>query len=91
MALSSGLESAAPEQRLVPASRYSRWRVDRVVDLPISQLTSCAFGGPNLDILYVTSATNRLSPGELSRQPLAGRLLALDVGAKGLPEPFFAG
>jgi sugar lactone lactonase YvrE len=66
-------------------------RVDRVVDLPISQPTSCAFGGPNLDILYVTSATNRLRPGELSHQPLAGRLLALDVGAKGLPEPYFAG
>jgi sugar lactone lactonase YvrE len=66
-------------------------RVDRVVDLPISQPTSCAFGGPNLDILYVTSATNRLSPEELSRQPLAGGLLAVDVGAKGLPEPYFAG
>lgn len=66
-------------------------RVDRVVELPISQPTSCAFGGPNLDILYVTSATNRLSLEELSHQPLAGRLLALNAGVKGLPEPYFAG
>ena len=30
-------------------------RVDRVVSLPVSQVTSCAFGGPRLDTLYVTT------------------------------------
>jgi sugar lactone lactonase YvrE len=66
-------------------------RIDRAIELPVSQPTSCAFGGPNLDILYVTTATQRLSPEELSRQPLAGGLLAIDAGVKGLPEPYFGG
>ncbi len=66
-------------------------RIDRVIELPVSQPTSCAFGGPNLDILYVTTAIQRLKPEELAREPLAGGLLAVDVGVKGLPEPYFTG
>ena len=48
--------------------------------------TCCEFGGPNLDVLYVTSARLR----KLT-DPLAGALFALDVGVKGLPLPFFKG
>jgi sugar lactone lactonase YvrE len=64
-------------------------RVDRHVALPVRRPTSCAFGGPDLDVLFVTTATQKLTPEELAEQPLAGALLALDVGAKGLPEPRF--
>jgi len=64
-------------------------RIDRVVELPVQRPTSCMFGGPSLDILYVTTAKQRLSEAELARQPLAGALLALDVGVRGLPEPRF--
>ncbi len=66
-------------------------RVDRVIALPASQPTCCAFGGPDLSTLYVTSARQGLSAAELERQPLAGGLLAIDADARGLPEPRFLG
>jgi sugar lactone lactonase YvrE len=66
-------------------------RLDRIVELPIRQPTSCAFGGPGLATLFVTTATQRLDAADLAAQPLAGCLLALDVGVAGLPEPAFAG
>lgn len=66
-------------------------RVDRVVNLPIQRPTSCAFGGPGLATLYVTTARQRLSEQELGQQPMAGCLLALDVGISGLPEARFQG
>ncbi len=66
-------------------------RVDRVIDLPVEQPTACTFGGPGLDRLYITTATQRLPAEQLAKQPLAGTLLAIDVGVRGLPEPRFAG
>jgi sugar lactone lactonase YvrE len=65
--------------------------IDRVVGVPVQRPTMCAFGGKNLDVLYVTSATFPLSKEALAKQPLAGSLFALDAGVRGLPEPFFAG
>jgi len=64
-------------------------RVDRTVALPVSRPTACAFGGPDLATLYVTTARFRLAPEKLAREPYAGGLLALDVGARGLPEPMY--
>jgi sugar lactone lactonase YvrE len=58
---------------------------DAVVDVPVSQPTSCAFGGPGMTDLYVTSASVGLTPAELEAQPLAGRLLRLRPGPVGLP------
>jgi sugar lactone lactonase YvrE len=66
-------------------------RLDRLVRLPVSQPSSCAFGGPDLGTLFVTTARQKLSPEALAAEPLAGRVLMLDVGVKGLPEPAFAG
>ncbi len=65
-------------------------RIDRVVELPVERPTCCAFGGNGLDVLYVTTASQKMTPEELRAQPLAGALLALDVGVRGLPEPRFA-
>ena len=64
-------------------------RVDRVVDVPTHRPTCCAFGGPNYDTLYVTTASQQMTDDELARQPLAGSLLAMDAGVRGLPEPRF--
>lgn len=64
-------------------------RVDRRIDLPVQRPTSCAFGGSHFETLFVTTATQKLTPEELKAQPFAGALLALDVGAKGLSEPRF--
>ncbi len=63
--------------------------IDRVIELPVERPTCCAFGGRNLDTLYVTTASQKMSPEELDAQPLAGALLAFDVGVRGLPEPRF--
>jgi sugar lactone lactonase YvrE len=49
------------------------------------------FGGPDLDILYVTTMRTTLSEAQLAEEPLAGSLLALRPGVKGLPETPFAG
>ncbi len=66
-------------------------RVDRI-KLPVRQPTMCTFGGENLDILYVVSATRFLEPNEVPEQPLAGALFAIHgTGAKGIVEPFFKG
>lgn len=66
-------------------------RVDRVVNLPVTRPTSCTFGGKDLATLYVTTARFRLTPQQLAAESHAGGVLAIDVGARGLPEPLFAG
>ena len=58
---------------------------DAVVQLPVSRPTSCAFGGPGMSDLYVTTARVGLSDADLRDQPLAGRLLRLHPGPVGLP------
>ncbi|MFL5259994.1 MAG: SMP-30/gluconolactonase/LRE family protein [Hyphomicrobiales bacterium] len=65
--------------------------IDRVVKLPCRRVTSCIFGGADLDILYITTVRFGLSDAELSEQPLAGGIFALDPGVKGIPDGQFAG
>ena len=60
-------------------------RLDRFVPLPVTRPTSCAFGGPGLDRLYVTSARTGLDAAALAQEPLAGGVFALDPGVRGLP------
>jgi sugar lactone lactonase YvrE len=61
--------------------------IERVVPLPVSQPTSCTFGGPQLDILFVTTARQRLSDDQLRVQPDAGEMLALRVDVPGVAVP----
>jgi sugar lactone lactonase YvrE len=65
-------------------------RVDRFLRLPVSQVSSVMFGGDDLRTLYVTTSRQRLSDQALAREPLAGSLLAVDAGVRGLPEPRYA-
>ena len=65
-------------------------RVDRVIELPVEYPTSCAFGGPNFDVLYVTTASQRITEREMAAQPMAGALLAIETDIRGLPEPRLA-
>jgi len=58
-------------------------RMDRVVRLPVSRPASCAFGGPGYRQLYVTTATRGLDEAQRRAEPLAGRVLVLDVGVGG--------
>lgn len=66
-------------------------RLERIVSLPTSKPTSCAFGGDDLRTLYVTTARQGLSASELAAEPLAGRLLSLRPGMVGLPDHAFSG
>ena len=69
--------------------RYVDSRLDRVIRLPVSRPTSCAFGGPDLDELYVTSAWKGLSTDARRAEPLAGALFRLRPGVRGaLPSVF---
>jgi len=61
------------------------------LELPVANVTACAFGGPDLQDLYITTASKGLSDEEKAAQPLAGRLFHCRPGATGLPAPVFAG
>lgn len=54
------------------------------IELPASQTTACAFGGENLDELYITSASTKLSPEQLKEQPHAGNLFRATPGVTGV-------
>ncbi|MFG2772320.1 SMP-30/gluconolactonase/LRE family protein [Streptomyces sp. NPDC048350] len=61
--------------------------LDRVVPLPVRRPTACAFGGPELRDLYITTART----GEARPHPLAGSLLVLRTAGQGLPGVAFGG
>lgn len=75
-------------QRCKMLTKFSRifsstGKIELEIEFPSEQITSAAFGGPNLDILYVTSAaTERSGP----QPPPAGSLFKVTgLGVKGLP------
>jgi sugar lactone lactonase YvrE len=61
------------------------------VPLPAMCPTMCAFGGPDLKTLFVTTARQHRDPEELARLPRSGGIFTLRVDVPGLPEPKFAG
>ncbi len=65
-------------------------KLERLIDMPVCYVTCPCFGGPDLDILYVTSISN--SGNALKDDhPDAGALFAIhDTGVQGLPEVRFA-
>ena len=66
--------------------------VERELRLPAPLVTSCCFGGPGLDILFVTTARVGLKPAALEAAPLSGGLFAVrGLGVRGRPMARFAG
>ena len=63
--------------------------VDKVVNLPVANVTCPTFGGTDYKTLFITTASQRLTENELAEQPLAGGLFSLKVTVAGLPEPVF--
>lgn len=61
------------------------------IRLPVSLVTSVAFGGDDLGTLYITSARSGLKEDRLKKEPLAGGLFKCRPGAKGIPAPEFGG
>ncbi|MGJ9383185.1 SMP-30/gluconolactonase/LRE family protein [Salipaludibacillus sp. CF4.18] len=77
-------------------SRVARFNPETGVQLaeipvPASQVTSCAFGGENMDELYITTARNGLTSEELKEQPHAGGLFRIKLDVKGAPSYKFRG
>ena len=63
--------------------------IDDVAELPCSWPTSCAFGGQNLDTLFVTSARFTMDRDHLAANPQEGGLFALKPDARGMPSHRF--
>ena len=69
--------------------RYdSAGRLDLVVDLPVSNVTACAFGGRELRTLFITTSRQGLGPAD---QPDAGAVFRFDAGVRGAVQHAFAG
>jgi L-arabinonolactonase len=60
--------------------------IERRVKLPVSQPSCPAFGGPDLNLLMITTARADLTPEQLAEQPLAGALFVYQTDVIGLPE-----
>lgn len=80
----------------VYAGQLVRYRpdgeIDRIIDMPVKKVTSVMFGGPELDVLYVTSMAKPPLPRFPDDGVLRGSLFAIhDLGVRGIPEVRFAG
>ena len=63
-------------------------RLDLVIDLPVSNATACAFGGPKLQTLFITTSRQGLDEDD---QPEAGAVFRYDADLRGAPQHAFAG
>jgi sugar lactone lactonase YvrE len=73
-------------------TRYSpEGEVLNVIAMPVPNITSCTFAGPDLETLYITTARHLLSDEDIRKYPLSGSLFSCKPGVTGLPTPLFAG
>ena len=61
-------------------------KIDRVVEMPVKNITTCTFGGADLQTLFVTTASAEAPRGDR----LAGSLFAIRTDVKGQPENRFS-
>ena len=60
------------------------------IEVPAHNVTACAFGGPNLDKLYITTASVDMTKEENAKYPMAGSVFIADPGVRGVKSDFFA-
>ena len=73
-------------------TRYSpQGEAIQVIAMPVPNITSCTFAGPDLDTMYITTARHLLDEEGIRKYPLSGSLFACKPGITGLPTPLFAG
>jgi sugar lactone lactonase YvrE len=91
---------AVDREGFIWSARCGGWKVtrydpfgaaEREIHLPVQFPTSCAFGGENLEILFMTSSWSLTPEAERPNQPLAGSLFSVETGVQGMPEPAFMG
>lgn len=74
-------------------SRFNPATGERLMEIPVpaEQVTSCAFGGEELDELYITTARTGIPEDRLKEQPAAGGLFRVNPGVKGTPTVSYRG
>ena len=73
-------------------TRYSpESEIIEVISMPVPNITSCTFAGPDLDTMYITTARHLLSEEDIRKYPLSGSLFSCKPGVTGLPTALFAG
>lgn len=75
---------------------YGVYRYDPVsgqllqkIPVPVKNVTSCAFGGKNLDILFITTVEIGNQSSDLKDQPYAGRLFRVVTGQRGIEANYY--
>ena len=66
-------------------------RVDRVLEVPVENVTNCVFGGKDLKTLFITTARQGLSKEYIKKNPYAGSIFAIDLSIKGIEDNNFLG
>ena len=61
--------------------------IDRVIEVPVSQVTCPAFGGPDFKTMFITTANKNMSAEQLAAEKVAGGLFVIDLDVAGQPEP----
>jgi sugar lactone lactonase YvrE len=77
-------------------ARLTRWnpasgQLLEEIPFPALNVSSCAFGGPHLTDLYITSARKQMDAGQLAKYPLSGGLFRIRTNIQGLPTFAFGG
>jgi sugar lactone lactonase YvrE len=62
--------------------------LEQIVEVPATQVSSCTFGGPDHDVLYITTSRENLP---FDAEPLAGAVFSAPAGVRGQPVMPFAG
>jgi sugar lactone lactonase YvrE len=79
----------------ISAGVLNRWapdgRLDRQIELPCVAPTCPCFGGPDMNVIFITSLRHGLSVEQLARKPLSGGIFALQVDVPGVPIAKFKG
>lgn len=73
-----------------------RWNPDTgklldKIEVPVPQVSSCAFGGPNYDQLFITTARERFSPELIAKYPDSGSIYVAQPGVRGVRKNIFGG
>jgi sugar lactone lactonase YvrE len=61
--------------------------ITKKIVFPVPGITSCTFGGNDLETLYVTSSRENMTVADLEKYPLSGNLFSINPGVKGIGEP----
>lgn len=82
------------EEGMLWIAHWDGWQVSRwnpytkqrlgTIHVPVARVTSCAFGGDELDTLYITTASVGLTSTELKNQPFSGGIFAIKLKVKGI-------